>query len=79
MGPRPGAGRGYLELAELCKVEQQTGHSARLTVIIGRRRVGKTSLALEFARSRKHLYLFVSKKAEHLLCAEYSASVRSTP
>ena len=65
------------ELAELNKVERQTGDSARMTVITGRRRVGKTSLALEFAQSRRHLYLFVSKKSETLLCAEYLESIRS--
>jgi AAA+ ATPase superfamily predicted ATPase len=65
------------ELAELNKVERQTGDSARITVITGRRRVGKTSLALEFAQSRRHLYLFVSKKSETLLCAEYLESIRS--
>jgi AAA+ ATPase superfamily predicted ATPase len=64
------------ELAELVKVEKQTRDSARMTVLTGRRRVGKTSLALEFARSRKHLYLFVSKKSEHLLCAEYLEDIQ---
>lgn len=64
------------ELAELIKVERQTVDSARMTVVTGRRRVGKTSLALEFAQSRRHLYLFVSKKSEPLLCAEYLESIR---
>ena len=64
------------ELAELGKVEKQTSGSARMTVLTGRRRVGKTSLALEFARSRRHLYLFVSKKSEPLLCAEYLEDIQ---
>ena len=64
------------ELAELGKVEKQTGSSARMTVLTGRRRVGKTSLALEFAQSRRHLYLFVSKKSEPLLCSEYLEEVQ---
>jgi len=64
------------ELAELGKVERQTSGSARMTVLTGRRRVGKTSLALEFARSRRHLYLFVSKKSEPLLCAEYLEDIQ---
>lgn len=64
------------ELGELEKVEKQTNGSARMTVLTGRRRVGKTSLALEFARSRRHLYLFVSKKSEPLLCSEYLEDIR---
>ncbi len=64
------------ELAELDTVEKQTGSAARMTVITGRRRVGKTSLALEFAKSRRHLYLFVAKKSEPLLCAEYLEDIR---
>ncbi|MBI5847200.1 MAG: ATP-binding protein [Nitrospirae bacterium] len=64
------------ELAELTKLYDQANTSARLTVITGRRRVGKTMLALEFARKQKHLYLFVSKKSEHLLCMEYLEEIR---
>jgi len=64
------------ELAELDKVEKQTGGSARMTVLTGRRRVGKTSLALEFAQSRRYLYLFVSKKSEPLLCSEYLEDIQ---
>jgi len=64
------------ELAELQKILKQTISSARMTVITGRRRVGKTSLALEFAQPHKHLYLFVSKKSEHLLCIEYLEEIR---
>jgi len=59
------------ELAELAKLYDQAGTAAKMTVITGRRRVGKTMLALESARRQKHIYLFVSKKAEHLLCIEY--------
>ncbi|MDA8084475.1 MAG: ATP-binding protein [Nitrospiraceae bacterium] len=66
------------ELAELTKLYDQANTSARLTVITGRRRVGKTMLALEFARKQKHLYLFVSKKSEHLLCMEYLEEIRKT-
>ena len=64
------------ELDELGKLERQTSDSARMTVLTGRRRVGKTSLALEFAKPRKHLYLFVSKKSEPLLCSEYVEDIR---
>jgi len=64
------------ELKELRLVYAQAQQAARMTVITGRRRVGKTMLALEFAKSHKHLYFFVSKKAEHLLCAEYLEQIK---
>ena len=66
------------ELAELEKLYEQASESARMTVITGRRRVGKTMLALEFAKSRRHLYLFVSKKSEALVCAEFLEEIRKT-
>jgi AAA+ ATPase superfamily predicted ATPase len=64
------------ELTELDNLEKQTVSAARMVVLTGRRRIGKTALALEFARSRRHLYLFVSKKSEPLLCAEFLEDIR---
>ena len=46
----------------------------KITVLTGRRRIGKTLLAKEFVKDKKSLYLFVSKKAEQLLCEEYKYS-----
>jgi hypothetical protein len=64
------------ELEELANLHEQSASSGRMTVITGRRRVGKTILALESAKSAKHLYLFVSRKAESLLCQEYLEEIR---
>ncbi|TWJ18985.1 ATP-binding protein [Geobacter argillaceus] len=64
------------ELAELATLYEQAGSTGRMTVLTGRRRVGKTLLALESAKNHKHLYLFVSKKAEALLCQEYIEEIR---
>lgn len=47
-----------------------------MVVLTGRRRVGKTALALEFARNLKHVYLFVAKKAETMLCEEYLNEIK---
>jgi AAA+ ATPase superfamily predicted ATPase len=47
-----------------------------MTVLTGRRRVGKTSLALELTRNHKFIYLFVSKKSESLLCLEYLEEIK---
>jgi len=64
------------ELAELATLYEQSGNNGRMTVLTGRRRVGKTVLALESAKKHKHIYLFVSKKAEALLCQEHLEEIR---
>ena len=64
------------ELKILEQLRLQTGTAARMTVLTGRRRVGKTKLALEFAKSHKHLYLFVAKKSEQLLCEDFLTEIK---
>lgn len=64
------------ELAELASLYEQAADSGRMTVLTGRRRVGKTVLALEAAKQHKHIYLFISKKAESLLCQEHLEEIR---
>jgi hypothetical protein len=64
------------ELAELNKLMGQVKGGSRMAVLTGRRRVGKTLLSLEFAKDKKHLYLFVAKKSEALLCDEYIAEIK---
>lgn len=64
------------ELAELANMYEQATDSGRMTVLTGRRRVGKTMLALESAKQHKHIYLFVSKKAESLLCQEHLEEIQ---
>lgn len=59
------------ELAELHKLLEQAKKRSRMTVLTGRRRVGKTLLSLELVRKQKYLYFFVAKKSEALLCEEY--------
>ena len=65
------------ELTLLNKITSQTSKSGRITVIIGRRRVGKTSLAIEANITNKFVYLFVSKKSEKLLCEEYIKAIKN--
>lgn len=48
------------EFDELSAVYSQSESESRMTVITGRRRVGKTMLALEFCREKRFVYLFVS-------------------
>lgn len=59
------------QLDALETLHKQSHDSSRMSVLIGRRRVGKTSLALEFVKGKPHLYLFVAKKSEPLLCQSF--------
>ena len=45
------------ELNELNKLLGQTRNSARMTVLTGRRRVGKTLLSLEFVKNQKYILI----------------------
>ncbi len=65
------------ELTLLEQLRRQTNSAARMTVLTGRRRVGKTKLALEFAKSHKHLYLFIAKKSEQLLCEDFLTEIKN--
>ena len=60
------------ELAELKRIQNLsfTDHS-RLTVVTGRRRIGKTSLVMRAVENSPTVYLFVSRKNETSLCVEY--------
>lgn len=60
------------ELAELRRIQNLsfTDHS-RLTVVTGRRRIGKTSLIMKSVENQPTVYLFVGRKSETTLCAEF--------
>ena len=64
------------ELKILNDLYQQSEKSAKMSVLTGRRRIGKTLLSLEFCHEHKFIYLFVSKKSEQLLCSEYLDEIR---
>ncbi len=64
------------ELKVLAENFNQSEESAVFTVMIGRRRIGKTSLLLESVKGKKYLYLFVSRKSETLLCAQFQKEAR---
>ena len=64
------------ELAFLKKQYVQTDISSTMTVITGRRRIGKTSLSLKYAKNNKYIYLFISKKSELLLCEEFVEEIK---
>lgn len=60
------------ELAELQRIQNLSyGDYSRLTVVTGRRRIGKTSLIMKSVEGMPTVYLFVGRKSEATLCAEF--------
>ena len=64
------------ELENLKDIQKSSLSSSKMTVIVGRRRIGKTTLIKEAYKDK--VYLFVSKKNEALLCAEFVDIIEST-
>ena len=64
------------ELKLLKILDIQSEKSGKMTVITGRRRVGKTLLARHYAKNKKHLYFFISKKSEKQLCDEFLYAIK---
>lgn len=60
------------ELAELQRIQRLSleDHS-RLTVVTGRRRIGKTSLIMKAMEDLPTIYLFVGRKSEATLYTEF--------
>lgn len=67
------------EIADLQRLKEMsyTDHS-KLTVLTGRRRIGKTSLILNALREETIVYLFVSRKSESDLCNGFCAEIEKT-
>ena len=64
------------ELAALQKIEKLSASTAQMTVITGRRRIGKTTLIKKAFTGIPFVYFFVGKKSETLLCTELGEIVR---
>ena len=64
------------ELQNLKDIQISSLESSKMTVIVGRRRIGKTKLIKEAYPEK--VYLFVSKKNETLLCAEFVDIIEAT-
>jgi len=65
------------ELKILKRADKLKEKHAVMTMLIGHRRVGKTTLALQPFSTQKVLYFFVSKKNEVLLCEEFSQEIEA--
>ena len=65
------------ELESLFKIQELSATYAQMTVISGRRRIGKTTLVKKIAQGKPMIYFFVGRKSESLLCAELSDVIKS--
>jgi AAA+ ATPase superfamily predicted ATPase len=67
------------ELKELQRIQSLSfrDHS-RMTVVTGRRRIGKTSLILRSVEDQPTIYLFVGRKNEATLCSEFIPIIRQS-
>ena len=63
------------EMRILQENETQSERCAVFTVLMGRRRVGKTSLILRAMEGRDYAYLFISKDNEAVLCRKLQDSL----
>ena len=64
------------ELQNLRAIEEASKHHSKMTIVVGRRRIGKTTLIKKAYDDR--VYLFVSKKNEALLCEEFIIIIQDT-
>ena len=63
------------EINLLRENEQQARQSAVFTVLMGRRRVGKTTLLTKALEGCDYAYLFVSKDSEAVLCQKFQQTL----
>lgn len=63
------------EIRILLENEAQAENMAMFTVLMGRRRVGKTSLIAKALEGKVSAYLFVSRDSEAMLCRKFQRSL----
>ena len=59
------------ELEKLTSIVEKSKLNAQFTYVVGRRRIGKTSLLLKSVSNNVFLYFFVSRKSEQILCLDF--------
>ena len=65
-----------IETQTLLRIEETSRQYAQMTVITGRRRIGKTTLIKHAYGTEDMIYFFVARKSETLLCAELADTIR---
>lgn len=63
------------ELDLLATAQGRSEKVSQMTVLLGRRRIGKTVLAMKSVESVRFIYLFVGRKNEQLLCQEFIGEI----
>ncbi len=66
------------ELEQLRNSEAQAEKAASFTVLMGRRRIGKTSLILKALEGKPFAYLFVSRDNEAMLCDKMQRELQNS-
>ena len=66
------------ELEALRKIEKLSASYAQMTVVTGRRRIGKTTLVKHAYTQQPFVYLFVGRKSETMLCREFVEVIANT-
>ncbi|MDR2563040.1 MAG: ATP-binding protein [Prevotellaceae bacterium] len=66
------------ELETLSRIMSQSTENTCFTLMIGRRRIGKTALLLRAFEGEKMLYLFVSRNSEAVLCSGFQQLANET-
>ena len=59
------------EMHMLHEIESATHEGSRMTVLVGRRRIGKTKLLIHASEGKPAVYFFVSRKSESILCSQF--------
>lgn len=66
-----------IETATLRRINATSEQFAQMTVITGRRRIGKTTLIKHAYAQTEMIYFFVARKSETLLCQELCDTIRN--
>ncbi len=65
------------EIEKLASIRKASEKMAQMTVVTGRRRVGKTQLLIAATKNDTTLYFFVAKKSEQFLCQDFVEEIKS--
>lgn len=65
------------EIQRLQAISREAESKSQMTIILGRRRIGKTRLVFEAFKDKTFAYLFVSKTSDHLLSQEFLSEIQS--
>jgi AAA+ ATPase superfamily predicted ATPase len=64
------------EIKNLLNTQKHSLENAQMTVVTGRRRIGKTQLLLKATEGQPTLYFFVARKAESFLCQDFIQEIK---